>query len=109
MLNKTNLAKDLEKLLNDQVPNKDVEKLKDIEKRNKVLAKGIADAVDKYIKQASIDVKKIQMLPGTMCIINPGQPVVAWGSGASAGPGTGQTSAPASLNPATGINCGKIY
>ena len=109
MLNKSSLAKDLEKLLNDQVPNKDVEKLKEIEKRNKKLAKGIADAVDKYIKKASSDIIKIQMLPGTTLMVNPGQPVVAWGSGASSGPGTGMTNSPAKLNPATGIKCGKIY
>ena len=32
MLNKMNLASDLEKLLNDQVPDRDVENLKEIEK-----------------------------------------------------------------------------
>ena len=109
MLNKRSLATDIEKVLNDQVPDKDVEKLKEIEKRNKKLAKGISDAVDKYIKQASIDIKNIQMLPGTMVMVNPGQPVVAMGSGATVGPGTAQTNAPAQLNPTTGIQCGKIY
>ncbi len=109
MLNKLSLAKDIEKLLNDQVPNRDVEKMGEIEKKNKALAKGIADAVDKYIKQASIDIKNIQILPGQMVITNPGQAVVAWGSGTSASPGTAQTSAPGKLNPATGIACGKIY
>ena len=109
MLNKRSLAADIEKVLNDQVPDKDVEKLKEIEKRNKKLAKGISDAVDKYIKQASIDIKNIQMLPGTMVMVNPGQPVVAMGGGATTGPGTAQTNAPATLNPATGIQCGKIY
>ena len=109
MLNKKGLAADIEKILNDQVPDKDVEKLKEIEKRNKKLAKGISDAIDKYIKQASIDIANIQMLPGTMVMVNPGQPVVAMGSGATVGPGTAQTNAPATLNPATGIQCGKIY
>ncbi len=109
MLNKRSLQADIEKVLNDQVPDKDVEKLKEIEKRNKKLAKGISDAVDKYIKQASIDIANIQMLPGTMVMVNPGQPVVAMGSGATVGPGTAQTNAPATLNPATGIQCGKIY
>ena len=109
MLNKRSLAADIEKVLNDQVPDKDVEKLKEIEKRNKKLAKGISDAVDKYIKQASIDIKNIQMLPGTMVMVNPGQPVVAMGSGATVGPGTAQTNATATLNPTTGIQCGKIY
>ena len=109
MLNKRSLAADIEKVLNDQVPDKDVEKLIEIEKRNIKLAKGISDAVDKYIKQASIDIKNIQMLPGTMVMVNPGQPVVAMGSGATVGPGTDQTNAPAQLNPTTGIQCGKIY
>ena len=109
MLNKRSLAADIEKVLNDQVPDKDVEKLKEIEKRNKKLAKGISDAVDKYIKQASIDIKNIQMLPGTLVVTNPGQPVVAMGSGATVGPGTAQTNAPTQLNQATGIQCGKIY
>ena len=109
MLNKRSLAADIEKVLNDQVPDKDVEKLKEIEKRNKKLAKGISDAVDKYIKQASIDIKNIQMLPGTLVVTNPGQAVVAYGGGATTSPGTAQTSAPAQLNPTTGIQCGKIY
>ena len=109
MLNKNSLAQEIEKVLNDQVPDRDVEQLKAIEKRNKKIAKGISSAIDKYIKTASIDVKNIQMLPGTMIMVNPGQPVVAMGSGATVGPGTAQTNAPATLNPATGIQCGKIY
>ena len=109
MLNKSSLQADIEKVLNDQVPDRDIEALKEIEKRNKKLAKGISNAIDKYIKAASIDVKNIQMLPGTMIMVNPGQPVVAMGSGATVGPGTAQTNAPATLNPATGIQCGKIY
>lgn len=109
MLNKMNLANDLEKLLNDQVPDKDVEKLKEIEKRNKKLAKGIANAIDKYIKQAAIDINNLKMLPGTMIVTNPGQPVTAWGGGATVGPGTAQTTAPATQDPVSGIKCGKIY
>jgi len=109
MLNKSSLQTDIEKVLNDQVPDRDIVALEAIEKRNKEIAKGISNTIDKYIKAASIDVKNIQMLPGTMIMVNPGQPVVAMGGGATVGPGTAQTNAPATLNPVTGIQCGKIY
>ena len=54
------------------------------------------------------------MLPGTQVMSNPGQPVVnappiAGGAGATSGPGTGMVSAPAKENPATGIDCCKVY
>ena len=40
----------------------------------------------------------------------PGVPIVnGFGPGASVGPGTGNTSTPAELNPATGIDCCKVY
>ena len=109
MLNKSSLARDLEKILNSSLPKDKMNKDSDIKKKNKKQAKGIADAIDKYLKGASVDVKGLQTLPGTQIVTNPGQPVVAPGGGATTGPGTGMTSAPGKLKPATGIDCAKIY
>jgi|TARA_B100000287_G_scaffold355178_1_gene345715 hypothetical protein len=113
MLNKSVLAKQLESVLNQDLPS-DLNEIKKIKKNNKKKAKMIADSVDKFVKSASIDVKGIQTLPGTKVTLNPGQPVVnappiAGGAGATSGPGTGLTNSPAKMNPGTGINCGKVY
>ena len=108
MLKKSALAKDLESVLNQDLPT-DLEKAEKIKKKNKKIAKGMADAIDKFVKSASVDVKGLQMLPGTQVTTNPGQPVVAPGGGATTGPGTGMVSAPAKENPATGIDCCKVY
>ena len=108
MLNKSSLAKELESVLNQDLPS-DLQKAAKIKKKNKKIAKGFANAIDKFVKSASVDVKGLQMLPGTQCVTNPGQPVVAPGGGSTTGPGTGMTSAPAKLNPATGIDCAKVY
>jgi hypothetical protein len=108
MLNKSNLAKELESVLNQDLPT-DLNLAKKIKDKNKRTAKGMANAIEKFVKSASVDVKGLEMLPGTQCITNPGQPVVAPGGGATTGPGTGMTSAPAKLNPATGIDCCKVY
>ena len=74
----------------------------------------MANALDKFVKSASIDIKKIQMLPGTQLVTLPGQPVVnappiAGGAVATSGPGQAKTSAPASMMPPSGIKCGKVY
>ena len=108
-LNKSSLAKGLESALNMDLPKDDFEKESGIRKKNKKIAKAMANAIDKFVKSASVDVKGIQMLPGTQCITNPGQPVVAPGGGATTGPGTGMTSAPAKQMPPSGINCCKVY
>ena len=113
MLKKSVLAKQLEAVLNQDLPS-DLNEIKKIKKNNKKKAKMIADAVDRFVKSASVDVKKIQTLPGTTVTLNPGQPVVnappiAGGAGATSAPGTGLTNAPAKMNPATGINCGTVY
>ena len=108
MLKKSALAKDLEKVLNQDLPS-DIHEAAKIKKKNKKEGKGMADAIDKFVKSASIDIKGIQMLPGTQVTTNPGQPVVAPGGGATTGPGTGMVSAPAKENPATGIDCCKVY
>ena len=86
----------------------------DISKKNKATAKGIADAVDKYVKGGSIDISKLEWLPGTMVQTLPGQPVAnspppSPGVGATSGPGNAMTAAPCKQNPSTGINCGKVY
>ena len=107
-LNKSSLAKDLEAVLNQDLPT-DLDEIKKKKKKNKKMAKGMADAIDKFVKSASVDVKGLEMLPGTQVTTNPGQPVVAPGGGATTGPGTGMVSAPAKENPATGIDCCKVY
>tara|TARA_B100000287_G_C20579842_1_gene759908 strand:- start:5 stop:334 length:330 start_codon:yes stop_codon:yes gene_type:complete len=107
-LNKSSLAKDLESVFNQDLPT-DLNEIKKVKSTNKKKAKNMADAIDKFVKSASVDVKGLEMLPGTQCMTNPGQPVVAPGSGATTGPGTGMTTAPAKLNPATGIDCAKVY
>ena len=107
-LNKSSLAKDLESVFNQDLPT-DLNEIKKVKSTNKKKAKNMADAIDKFVKSASVDVKGLEMLPGTQCMTNPGQPVVAPGSGATTGPGTGMTSAPAKENPATGIDCCKVY
>ena len=112
-LNKSSLAKDLESVLNQDLPT-DLKELAKIKKKNKKEAKGFADAIDKFVKSASIDIKGIQMMPGTQLMTLPGQPVVnappiAGGVGATSGPGQAKTSAPAKMIPPTGINCGKVY
>ena len=107
-LKKSALAKDLEAVLNQDLPT-DLDEIAKKKKKNKKMAKGMADAIDKFVKSASVDVKGLEMLPGTQVTTNPGQPVVAPGGGATTGPGTGMTSAPAKENPATGIDCCKVY
>ena len=112
-LKKSGLAKELEAVLNQDLPT-DLEKADKIKKKNKKQGKGMADAIDKFVKSASIDIKGIEMLPGTQIMMNPGQPVantppIAGGVGATSGPGTAMTSAPAKMNPGTGIDCGKVY
>jgi hypothetical protein len=112
MLNKNNLAKDIENVLNEPLKKDgqdDLHANSDIKKQNKKMAKGIADAIDKYIKEASVDVSGIQMLPGTAVTTMPGQAVASAYPGTTASPGTGNTSAAAELNPATGIDCCKVY
>ena len=108
MLKKSALAKDLEAVLNQDLPT-DLNEAAKIKKKNKKIAKGMADAIDKFVKSASVDVSGLEMLPGTQVTTNPGQPVVAPGGGATTGPGTGMVSAPAKENPATGIDCCKVY
>ena len=107
-LNKSVLAKGLEAALNQDLPS-DLDEIAKKKKKNKKIAKGMADAIDSFVKSASVDVKGLQMLPGTSTMSNPGQPVVAPGSGATTGPGTGMTTAPGKLNPATSIDCAKVY
>ena len=113
MLNKNNLAKDIENVSNEPLKKDgqdDLHANSDIKKQNKKMAKGIADAIDKYIKEASVDISGIQMLPGTAITVMPGIPITnGFGPGASVGPVTGNTSTPAELNPATGIDCCKVY
>ena len=109
-LNKGNLAKDIEAVLNSVLPPVAMEKDSGIKKQNKKIGKGIADAVDKYIKEASVDISGIQMLPGTQIMVNPG--IATAGSPAaqtSVSPGSGMTTAPAELNPGTAIDCCKVY
>jgi len=113
MLNKNSLAKELESVLNQDLPT-DLNEVKKIKSKNKKEAKGFANAIDKFVKSASIDVKGIQMLPGTSITTLPGQPVVnappiAGGAGATSGPGQAKTSAPAKQMPPSGIKCGKVY
>jgi len=108
MLNKSNLAKDIETVLNEPLKD-DLFADGDIKQQNKKMAKGIADAIDKYIKEASVDVSGIQMLPGTSVTTMPGQVVASVYPGTTVSPGTGTTSAPATLNPVTGIDCCKVY
>ena len=113
MLNKSSLAKELESVLNQDLPT-DLNKVKKVKSTNKKKAKKMADALDKFVKSASIDIKKIQMLPGTNIMTLPGQPVVnappiAGGAGATSGPGQAKTSAPAKMMPPSGIKCGKVY
>jgi hypothetical protein len=108
MLNKSNLAKDIEAVLNEPLKD-DLFADGDIKKQNKKMAKGIADAIDVYIKEASVDVSGIQMLPGTAVTTMPGQAVASAFPGSTVSPGTGNTSSPADLNPATGIDCCKVY
>jgi hypothetical protein len=108
MLKKSALAKDLEAVLNQDLPT-DLNEAAKIKKKNKKIAKGMADAIDKFVKSASVDVSGLEMLPGTQVTTNPGQPVVAPGGGATTGPGTGMVSAPAKENPASGIDCCKVY
>ena len=112
-LNKSSLAKDLEAVLNQDIPT-DLNEVSKIKKKNKKEAKGFAKAIDKFVKSASIDVKGLQMMPGTQIMTLPGQPVVnappiAGGAGATSGPGQAKTSAPAKQIPPTGISCGKVY
>tara|TARA_B100000131_G_C17851095_1_gene505966 strand:- start:322 stop:666 length:345 start_codon:yes stop_codon:yes gene_type:complete len=112
-LKKSALAKDIEAVLNQDLPT-DIGEKEKIKKKNKRDGKGYADAIDKFLKSASIDIKGIEMLPGTQVMTNPGQPVanappIAGGAGATSGPGTGMTNQPAKMNPATGIDCGKVY
>ena len=112
-LNKSSLAKDLESVFNQDLPT-DLNEIKKVKSTNKKKAKNMADAIDKFVKSASVDVKKIQMLPGTQITTLPGQPVVnappiAGGVGATSGPGQAKTSAPAKQILPTGINCGKVY
>ena len=115
MLNKSSLASDLEKAYNSSLPGgDDFENEDKIKKKNKKQAKMEADAIDKFLKSASIDISGIEFLPGTQVQTLPGQPVVnappiAGGAGATAGRGTAMTSAPDKMNPATGIDCGKVY
>ena len=113
MLNKSTLASDIETVLNEPIP-ADLHESNSIKKRNKNTAKGIAAAIDKYLKEGSIDVSSLEWLPGTQVMTNPGQPVanappLGGGVGATAGPGTGMTSAPCKMTPPTGIDCGKVY
>ena len=108
MLNKSNLAKDIEAVLNEPLKD-DLFSDSDIRKQNKKTAKGIADAVDKYIKEASVDVSGIQMLPGTSLTVMPGIAVASAFPGSTVSPGSGMTSAPAELNPVSGIDCCKVY
>ena len=112
-LNKSSLAKELESVLNQDIPT-DLNGVKKIKSTNKKKAKGMASAIEKFVKSASIDIKKIQMLPGTQITTLPGQPVVnappiAGGAGATSGPGQAKVSAPAKQIPPTGINSGKVY
>ena len=112
-LKKSALAKELELVLNQGIPS-DLNEVKKIKSWNKKRGKGFADAIDSFLKSASIDISVIEMLPGTQVTSNPGQPVVnappiAGGVGATSGPGTGMTSAPSKMNPGTGIDCGKVY
>ena len=114
MLNKSALAKDLEDVLNEPLPADDMNKDSAIRKKNKATAKAMANAIDKYVKGGSIDVKGLQWLPGTQVQTLPGQPVVnappiGGGAGATSGPGQALTSAPDKMIPPTGINCGKVY
>ena len=113
MLNKSSLAKELESVLNQDLPS-DLNEVKKVKSTNKKKAKGMANALDKFVKSASIDIKKIQMLPGTQLVTLPGQPVVnappiAGGAGVTSGPGQAKTSAPAKMMPPSGIKCGKVY
>ncbi len=112
-LKKSSLAKELEQVLNQDLPS-DLHEASKIKKKNKKEGKGMADAIDKFVKSASVDIKGIEMLPGTQVMTNPGQPVanappIAGGAGATSGPGTAMTNAPAKMNPGTGIDCGKVY
>ena len=53
MLNKSSLQTDIEKVLNDQVPDRDIVALEAIEKRNKEIAKGISNAIEDIIRMYS--------------------------------------------------------
>mgnify|MGYP001199276950 CR=1 FL=1 len=109
-VDKSKLAKDLEDALNSSLPGgDDFEKEDAIKKKNKKIAKMMAAAIDKFVKSASVDVSGLETLPGTQVTTNPGQPVVAPGAGATTGPGTGMTSGPGKENPASGIDCCKVY
>jgi hypothetical protein len=112
-LNKSNLAKELESVLNQDIPT-DLNEVKKIKNKNKRTAKGMSDAIDRFLKSASVDIKGIQMLPGTQVQTLPGQPVVnappiAGGAGVTSGPGQAVTSAPAKQIPPTGLQSGKVY
>ena len=115
MLNKSNLSKELEQVLNMQLPGgDDFNKEKEIKKKNKKVAKSFANAIDKFVKSASIDFKGWKMQPGVRVATNPGQPVVnappiGGGAGATSGPGTGQTVAHAKMISPTGKKSGKVY
>ena len=109
-VDKSKLAKDLEAALNSSLPGgDDFEKEDEIKKKNKKIAKMMADSIDKFLKSASVDVSGLETLPGTQVTTNPGQPVVTPGAGATTGPGTGMTSGPGKENPASGIDCCKVY
>ena len=114
-LKKSSLAKELEAALNSSLPGgDDFNKEKEIRKKNKKIAKMMADAINKFVKSASIDFKGWKMQPGVRVVSNPGQPVVnappiGGGAGATSGPGTGQTAAHAKLIPPTGKKSGKVY
>jgi hypothetical protein len=109
-VDKSKLAKDLEAALNSSLPGgDDFPDDADIRKKNKKIAGMMATAIDKFVKSASVDVSGLETLPGTQVMTNPGQPVVAPGGGATTGPGTGMTSGPGKENPATGIDCCKVY
>ena len=114
MLDKSALARDLEAVLNEPLPADDMNKDSAIRKKNKATAKAMANAIDKYVKGGSIDIKGLQWLPGTQVQTLPGQsvanaPPIAGGVGATAAPGQAITSAPDKMIPPTGINCGKVY
>ena len=81
----------------------------DIDRNNDIIAKGISDAVDRYVKGAQVDITGLKMLPGTQVMVNPG--IATAGSPASQtsiSPGSGMTTAQANLDPSTGIDCGKL-
>jgi len=112
-LNKSSLTKGLESAYNQDIPS-DLNLVAKIKKKNKQKAKKMADSINKFVKSASIDIKGLQMLPGTQVMTLPGQavvnaPPIAGGAGATSAPGQAKTSAPAKQIPPTGINCGKVY